>query len=74
MYSSYEHKMAFCASIDALPVELRQLIWENLVQLVDNDDKKPPDAPKKISRRTLNMMERWRMNGLWTEHRRQIQF
>ena len=49
MYSTIEMKMAVCASLSDLPSEIKQLVWQHLVTVVDKDEssRKPPVLKKK---------------------------
>ena len=71
MYSTIEMKMAVCASLSDLPLEIKQLVWQHLVTAVDKDEsaKKPPvlktkshsrkkirESRRKIDKRVMDIL------------------
>lgn len=74
MYTIEEKTNIFlCFQEQDLPIDLVNKIW-NMFLDIRKDDIECPKAPKKeISTRTKNMMERWRHNGIWIRHVRNIQ-
>jgi hypothetical protein len=63
MYSMEEKTNFFlCFQQQKLPIDLINKIWIIHLEL-KKEKQKCPDAPKKISTRTLSMMERWNQDG-----------
>ena len=63
MYSMEEKTNFFlCFQKQNLPIDIINKIW-NMYLKLKKEKQKCPDAPKKISTRTLKMMERWNHDG-----------
>lgn len=58
--------------LDPLPSDIKQLIWQTVIELEKNDTicKGPPPIKKmhKLSKRTTNMMHRWYRRGSKIRH------
>jgi hypothetical protein len=78
-YYTLEEKTTFWLSLqkNKMPNDIINVIWENVLEQKRLDVlNTPPPTPQKkgIRKRTLKMMDRWRLNGQWERHVRNIQF
>ena len=78
LYTQEEKTTIFLSlSENNIPIDIANVIWNNVMDDRKKEiENKPPSAPMKkgISERTQKMMDRWRRNGQWIRHVRNVQF
>lgn len=60
-----------------LPMDIIHVIWKKILELEEEEKNSVPPSIKNkhaISKKTRDMMTRWRRNGQWIKHCRNIQF
>ena len=55
---TYDYKLAFCQTTNALPHDVQQIIWKNVLDVPPPTT--PPQTPIKPSPKLRNVMNKWK--------------